>query len=186
MENILLTINVILAFILVILVLIQKSEGGALGIGVSQDSFMFSRSAGDFFTKATAVVATLFILCSLSLTIISVGLLVIIYTVLGGSKAVSYTQKQQMGIILIGMIMVFYYLTINLSQYVSLNETLMIAGMFEKTNAISFSFDPSERYTIWTGLLGGFFLPLSYFGTDQSQVLRYINAKNMNESRMGL
>ena len=73
MENILLTINVILAFILVILVLIQKSEGGALGIGVSQDSFMFSRSAGDFLTKATGFVATLFIICSLSLTIVSRG-----------------------------------------------------------------------------------------------------------------
>tara|TARA_B100000029_G_scaffold186685_1_gene184000 strand:- start:254 stop:556 length:303 start_codon:yes stop_codon:yes gene_type:complete len=71
MENILLTINVILAIILVILVLVQKTEGGALGIGISQDSFMFSRTAGDFFTKATAVIAALFILCSLSLTIIS-------------------------------------------------------------------------------------------------------------------
>ena len=71
MENILLTINIILAVILVVLILFQKSEGGALGIGVSQDSFMFSRSAGDFFTKATAVVATLFIICTLSLTIIS-------------------------------------------------------------------------------------------------------------------
>ena len=73
MENILLVLNIIFAVILVILVLIQKSEGGALGIGMSQDSFMFSRSAGDFFTKATAIVATLFIVCSLSLTIISRG-----------------------------------------------------------------------------------------------------------------
>ena len=73
MENILLVINIILAVILVFLVLIQKSEGGALGIGVSQDNFMFSRSAGDFFTKATAVVATLFIICSLCLTIVSRG-----------------------------------------------------------------------------------------------------------------
>ena len=71
MENILLILNVILAVILVLLILIQKSEGGALGIGVSQDNFMFSRSAGDFMTKATAVIATLFIICSLSLTIIS-------------------------------------------------------------------------------------------------------------------
>ena len=71
MENILLTINIILAVILVVLILFQKSEGGALGIGVSQDSFMFSRTAGDFFTKATAVVATLFIICTLRLTIIS-------------------------------------------------------------------------------------------------------------------
>ena len=73
MENILLVINVILAIILVLLILMQKSEGGALGIGVSQDSFMFSRSAGDFMTKDTAAVATLFIVCSLSLTIISRG-----------------------------------------------------------------------------------------------------------------
>jgi len=73
MENILLVINVILAVILVIIVLLQKSEGGALGIGVSQESFMFSRTAGDFFTKATAIVAALFIICSLSLTIISRG-----------------------------------------------------------------------------------------------------------------
>ena len=76
MENILLVINVILAVILVIIVLLQKSEGGALGIGVSQENFMFSRIAGDFFTKATAVVAALFIICSLSLTIISRGDLV--------------------------------------------------------------------------------------------------------------
>jgi preprotein translocase subunit SecG len=73
MENILLTINVILAIILVILVLLQKSEGGALGIGISQDNFMFSRSAGDFMTKATGFVAALFIICSLSLTIVSRG-----------------------------------------------------------------------------------------------------------------
>ena len=73
MENILLVVNVILAVILVLLVLIQKSEGGALGIGVSQDSFMFSRSAGDFFTKATSLIAALFIICSLTLTIVSRG-----------------------------------------------------------------------------------------------------------------
>ena len=73
MENILLIVNIILAILLVIFVLFQKSEGGALGIGISQDSFMFSRSAGNFMTKATAVIATLFIICSLSLTIISRG-----------------------------------------------------------------------------------------------------------------
>ena len=71
MENILLILNIILAIILVLLVLMQKSEGGALGIGVSQENFMFSRTAGNFMTKATAVVATLFIICSLGLTIIS-------------------------------------------------------------------------------------------------------------------
>ncbi|MDC2996143.1 preprotein translocase subunit SecG [Candidatus Pelagibacter sp.] len=73
MENILLVINIVLAVLLVIIVLLQKSEGGALGIGVSQESYMLSRTAGDFFTKATAIIATLFIICSLSLTIISRG-----------------------------------------------------------------------------------------------------------------
>jgi len=123
---------------------------------------------------------------NLSITIVSVGLLVITYTVFGGSKAVSYTQKQQMGIILLGMIMVFYFLLSNLTQFASFNDSMKIAGIFEKTNAINFSFDLNERYTIWSGLFGGFFLALSYFGTDQSQVLRYINGKNVNESRMGL
>ena len=73
MENILLVLNIVFAIVLVLLVLIQKSEGGALGIGVSQESFMFSRSAGNFMTKATAIVATLFIICSLALTIVSRG-----------------------------------------------------------------------------------------------------------------
>ena len=73
MENVLLVVNVVLAVVLVIIILLQKSEGGALGIGVSQESYMFSRTAGDFLTKATAVIATLFIICSLSLTIISRG-----------------------------------------------------------------------------------------------------------------
>ena len=73
MENILLVVNLVLAIFLVLLILVQKSEGGALGIGVSQDNFMFSRTAGNFMTKATAVVATLFIICSLALTIISRG-----------------------------------------------------------------------------------------------------------------
>ena len=73
MENILLMLNIVLAFILVLLVLMQKSEGGALGIGVSQESYMFSRTAGNFMTKATAIVATLFIICSLALTIVSRG-----------------------------------------------------------------------------------------------------------------
>ena len=76
MENILLILNIIFAFILVILVLMQKSEGGALGIGVSQESYMFSRTAGNFMTKATAVTATLFIICSLALTIVSRGELI--------------------------------------------------------------------------------------------------------------
>ena len=135
---------------------------------------------------APSIILTTILGWNLSLTIICVGILVIIYTVIGGSKAVSFTQKQQMTIILIGMVFVFYYLLKKLSVFASFNESLQLAGLFNKTNAITFSVDPSERYTVWTGLLGGFFLSLSYFGTDQSQVLRYINAKNIDQSRMGL
>ena len=89
MENILLVINVILAIVLVIFILFQKSEGGALGIGVSQDNFMFSRSAGNFFTKATAIIATLFIICSLALTILSRGDLVPTSSVLDKTEDIS-------------------------------------------------------------------------------------------------
>tara|TARA_Y100000816_G_scaffold27678_1_gene17660 strand:+ start:291 stop:590 length:300 start_codon:yes stop_codon:yes gene_type:complete len=93
MENILLTLNIILAIILVILVLFQKSEGGALGIGVSQDNFMFSRTAGDFLTKATGIVATLFIICSLSLTIVSRGDLISETSVIDAVEETEDTPK---------------------------------------------------------------------------------------------
>ena len=93
MENILLIFNIILAIILVILVLFQKSEGGALGIGVSQDNFMFSRTAGDFLTKATGIVATLFIICSLSLTIVSRGDLISETSVIDAVEETEDTPK---------------------------------------------------------------------------------------------
>ena len=93
MENILLTINVVLAVILVLLILFQKSEGGALGIGVSQDNFMFSRTAGDFLTKATGIVATLFIICSLSLTIVSRGDLISETSVIDAVEETEDTPK---------------------------------------------------------------------------------------------
>ena len=93
MENILLILNIILAIILVILVLFQKSEGGALGIGVSQDNFIFSRTAGDFLTKATGIVATLFIICSLSLTIVSRGDLISETSVIDAVEETEDTPK---------------------------------------------------------------------------------------------
>ena len=93
MENILLILNIILAIILVILVLFQKSEAGALGIGVSQDNFMFSRTAGDFLTKATGIVATLFIICSLSLTIVSRGDLISETSVIDAVEETEDTPK---------------------------------------------------------------------------------------------
>ena len=119
-------------------------------------------------------------------TVIFVGLLVILYTVIGGSKAVSHTQKYQMYVILCGLVISFFYINSYILDQMSLSKSFDIIKVFNKNNALSFSFDPKEEYTLWTGLIGGFFLSLSYFGTDQSQVSRYINAKNKDESRIGL
>jgi len=119
-------------------------------------------------------------------TVIFVGILVILYTVIGGSKAVSHTQKYQMYIILCGLVISFFYINSYILDQISLSKSFDIIKTFNKNNALSLSFDPKEEYTLWTGLLGGFFLSLSYFGTDQSQVSRYINAKNKDESRIGL
>lgn len=120
----------------------------------------------------------------LDLTILFSGLLVIIYTVTGGSQAVTLTQKYQMTIIFGGMIAAFAILLIKLPA--NLGDAFTVAGGFKKLNAVNFSFDPQRRYTFWTGLLGGLFLSLSYFGTDQSQVQRYISGSSLRESRLGL
>jgi solute:Na+ symporter, SSS family len=120
----------------------------------------------------------------LDMTIILSGLLVIVYTVTGGSQAVTLTQKYQMAIIFGGMAAAFAILLMKLPA--SLGDTFTVAGGFKKLNAVNFSFDPQRRYTFWTGVLGGVFLSLSYFGTDQSQVQRYISGSSLRESRLGL
>ena len=135
---------------------------------------------------APAIILSTALGWDLTTTIILVGLLVIIYTVSGGTKAVSMTQKWQMSIILLGMAGVFIYLISLIQDSMSLSTGLQIAGIHHKMEIVSFSLDPSERYTFWTGITGGLFLALSYFGTDQSQVQRYLGAKNMDESRYGL
>jgi len=135
---------------------------------------------------APSIILTTILGWEMTPTVIFVGLLVIFYTVIGGSKAVSYTHKYQMVVIFSGLLIVFYYLVSYISQYLSLGESFELIKIFDKNNAINFSFDIKEKYTIWSGLLGGFFLSLSYFGTDQSQVSRYINASNIEESRIGL
>ncbi len=117
---------------------------------------------------------------------IIIGTLVIIYTVSGGTKAVNVTQKQQMGIIFVGMFVAFYMILDQLPQDISFSKALEIAGASGKMDIIDFSFDLSNRYTIWTGFLGGTFLMLSYFGTDQSQVQRYLTGKTVRQSQMGL
>ena len=114
-------------------------------------------------------------------TIIGTGLLVVAYTVTGGSVAVSLTQKGQMAVIFGGMVTAFVLLWQRLPD-----EGLAVAGALGRLEAVDFSLDPDRRYTFWSGLLGGFFLSLSYFGTDQSQVQRYIGGGSLREGRLGL
>ncbi|PIB35557.1 sodium:solute symporter [Reichenbachiella sp. 5M10] len=135
---------------------------------------------------APAIILSTILGWDLVYTVLLVGLLVIIYTVSGGTKAVSITQKQQMGVILFGMVVAFGFIVYYLSPFVSFTEALHVAGNLDKLNAVDFSFDIEKRYTVWSGVLGGLFLALSYFGTDQSQVQRYLGGKNTAESKMGL
>ncbi|MEM9888610.1 MAG: sodium:solute symporter [Bacteroidota bacterium] len=122
----------------------------------------------------------------LNTTIIIIGAVVIAYTVLGGTKAVSVTQKQQMIVILLGMLVAAVILVLQLPKDISFGNAVSVAGKMGKLEVIDFSFDPSNEYTVWTGLVGGVFLFLSYFGTDQSQVQRYLSGKSLSESRLGL
>ncbi len=117
---------------------------------------------------------------------IIIGLLVIIYTVSGGTKAVSITQKWQMAVIMGGMFFAFYMIIDYISPTFSFFEAIEFAGASGKMEIVNFDVDVKSRYTIWSGLTGGLFLALSYFGTDQSQVQRYISASSIKESRMGL
>ncbi|PKH52482.1 sodium:solute symporter [Tenacibaculum sp. Bg11-29] len=117
---------------------------------------------------------------------IIIGFLVIIYTVSGGTKAVSVTQKQQMAVIFAGMFIAFYLILQYLPDGITFTKALEIAGASDKMKVIDFSWDLNNRYTVWTGILGGTFLMLSYFGTDQSQVQRYLSGKSVRESQLGL
>ncbi len=117
---------------------------------------------------------------------IIIGILVIIYTVSGGTKAVNITQKQQMGIIFIGMLVAFFIIISYLPEGITFSKALDIAGASGKMEVLDFSFDLENRYTFWSGIIGGTFLALSYFGTDQSQVQRYLTGKSIKESQLGL
>lgn len=119
-------------------------------------------------------------------TIIFNGLIVIAYTVYGGTKAVSYTQVLQMSIIFGGLFLAAYMVIHLLPDNVSFTDALYIAGKMNKLNAIDTDFDLNNRYNIWSGIIGGFFLQLSYFGTDQSQVGRYLTGSSITQSRLGL
>lgn len=117
---------------------------------------------------------------------IIIGILVIIYTVTGGTKAVSVTQKQQMFIIMTGMFMAFFFILSYLPDNINFNKAIKIAGASDKLNILDFDLNTSSRYTFWSGITGGLFLALAYFGTDQSQVQRYLSGKSVRESQLGL
>ncbi len=135
---------------------------------------------------APAIILSAALGWDLTYTILFVGILVIIYTVSGGTKAVSLTQKWQMMIIMMGMFIAFFVILNKIPDDISFIDSLSIAGSMGKLEIVDFSFDPSVRYTFWTGITGGLFLALSYFGTDQSQVQRYLGGKSVKESRLGL
>lgn len=135
---------------------------------------------------APAIILSTILGWNLQFTNLFVGFLVIVYTVTGGSKAVSITQKLQMGIILLGMALAFIILAIRIQDHVDLGTAFKLAGSAGRMEILDFNFDLNERYTVWSGLTGGLFLALSYFGTDQSQVQRYLTGKNIRESRLGL
>ena len=117
---------------------------------------------------------------------IVIGFLVIIYTVVGGTKAVNITHKQQMAVIFLGMLAAFVLIMSYLPEQINFSNALKIAGANGKLNILDFHLDFNNRYTFWSGLIGGAFLALSYFGTDQSQVLRYISGENVKQSQMGM
>ncbi|MGB5356992.1 MAG: sodium:solute symporter [Eudoraea sp.] len=117
---------------------------------------------------------------------IIIGSLVIIYTVSGGTNAVSVTQKQQMFVIMTGMFIAFFFILGYLPADITFTKALKIAGASEKLNILDFSLNTQSRYTFWSGITGGMFLALAYFGTDQSQVQRYLSGKSIRESQLGL
>ena len=135
---------------------------------------------------APAIILSQILSIELNYTIFFIGGLVIIYTVSGGTKAVSQTHKQQMGVIFLGMFIAAGFLISYLTDTMSFSEGIKIAGVMDKMEVIDWNFDPGSRYNIWSGILGGFFLQLSYFGTDQSQVQRYLSGSSIRESRLGL
>lgn len=135
---------------------------------------------------APAIVLSTILNINITYTTFLMAGLVILYTVYGGAKAVSYTQMLQMGIIFIGLFMAAYMVVHLMPANVGFTDALHIAGKMGKLNAIDTSFDLQNRYNIWSGIIGGFFLQLSYFGTDQSQVGRYLTGKSITQSRLGL
>lgn len=135
---------------------------------------------------APALVLSTILGWSITVTTLLIGIMVIIYSVSGGSTAVSLTQRMQLSVVMGGMILAGILAFAMLPDHISFNDTIQIAGELGKLNLVDLEFNPNERYNIWSGLIAGTFLFLSYFGTDQSQVGRYLGGKSIAESRLGL
>ncbi|HRE74168.1 MAG TPA: sodium:solute symporter [Flavobacteriales bacterium] len=149
--------------------------------------FLIQRGLGAGITiYAPALILSSLLGWNIYLTNIVMGGLVIFYTVAGGTKAVSYTQLQQMTVIIIGMFIAGFMVVKMLPEDVSMTDALHVAGTMGKLNVITTDFNPNDKYNIWSGLIGGFFLALAYFGTDQSQVGRYLSGKSIAQSRTGM
>ena len=149
--------------------------------------FLIQRGLGTGITiYAPAIILSSILGWNLTLLNVIIGILVMIYTFVGGTKAVNVTQKQQMFVIMSGMFITFFLILHLLPNDMTFSNAMHIAGANDKLNILDFSFDLNNRYTFWSGITGGFFLMLSYFGTDQSQVGRYLSGKSDRESQMGL
>jgi Na+/proline symporter len=149
--------------------------------------FLTQRSlAAGLTIYAPSIIVSLILGWNVNITILAIGMLVVLYTSFGGTKAVSWAQSYQMAIIFTGMTSAFIVIVWSLPSGVSFGDALHVAGASGKLNVLDFSFDLNNRYTFWSGLLGGLFLQLSYFGTDQSQVQRYLTGQSLTQSRLGL
>lgn len=149
--------------------------------------FLLSRSLSAGITLyAPGIVLSAVFGWSLNATILITGAIVILYTVFGGYKAVSLTQSFQMLVVFIGLFAAGFVLIQELPDTMSFSKSWDLMAVYDRTKILDWSFDPSNRYTVWSGLAGGFFLAMAYFGTDQSQVGRYLGGKSKREIRIGM
>ncbi|HQY01007.1 MAG TPA: sodium:solute symporter, partial [Flavobacteriales bacterium] len=149
--------------------------------------FLIQRSlAAGITIYAPSIILSKVLHWPLAWTCVFIGALVIIYTTSGGAKAVGVTHKQQMAVMFLGIFAAFGFTVYYLSDHASFGESIALAGALGKMNIVDTSWDPTTKYTLWSGLIGGFFLQLSYFGTDQSQVQRYLGGKDVKQARQGL
>jgi Na+/proline symporter len=149
--------------------------------------FLLQRGLGAGLSiSAPAIIVSAVMGWSLTLTTLALGLVVIVYTVSGGTRAVSQTQQLQMAVMLGGMLAALGFIFSSLPPSLSFGDAVGLAGVFGKMKAVDFSVRPETRYTFWSGLTGGTFVALAYFGTDQSQVQRYLSGESLTQSRLGL